>query len=238
MSADAAFKAALERLFENEEIGAVFESGTFDGSGSTTTLAEAVKGSGKKLNGFFTAEADYKLYKKAKRNLAPYPFVTPLWGLTVRFDEAKQFVEEDEAIKKHEYYPEIFIDDVDDPQGFYLNELRGQLSKHHIRQSVLQKLRALFEKRNDVFEEDLFRKYLPAQAAQQPLILLDSAGGIGFLEFNLVKELMKNATYFLILDDIHHLKHFRSYRAIKENPRFAVIEENQMHGWVIAKYKA
>ena len=235
MSAGADFKKMLDDLFRTEQVTCIFESGTFDGSGSTTTLATAVQKSGKEVNTFVTAEVDYRLFKKAKKNLAPFPFVIPLWGMTVNFDEAKAFIEKDEAINNHHRYPDIFIDDVVDPKGFYLNELSGQLSKHHLRQSFKSRLSALFERRTETFTEDLFQKYLPGMASGKTLVLLDSAGGVGYLEFNKVKNIMGDKTYFLVLDDIHHLKHFRSYRDLKTDSSFRILHENKAQGWVMAK---
>jgi hypothetical protein len=68
-----------------------------------------------------------------------------------------------------------------------------------------------------------------------PLVLLDSAGGVGFLEFKTVLQILEGSSFFIILDDIHHLKHFRSYAHIKSDPSFMILGENLQHGWVVAK---
>lgn len=235
MSAGEDFRKAIDRLFSTEPIEYIFESGTFDGSGSTTTLAKAVEKAGLAIKSFVTAEVDYRLFRKARKNLEAFPFVTPHWGMTVNYEEAKAFIRQDEAILNHQRYPDIFIDDVEDPEGFYLNELSGQLSKHHLRQSWLSRLSQLFEKRREPFTENLFQEHLPGMASGKTLVLLDSAGGVGYLEFQKVEEIMKHKTYFLILDDIHHLKHFRSYRHLKEGNGFRILSDNPAQGWVLAK---
>jgi len=235
MSAGEDFKKAIGHLFSTEPIEYIFESGTFDGSGSTTTLAKAVQQNRLPVKTFVTAEVDYRLYRKARKNLEAFPFVTPRWGMTVNYEEAKAFIKQDEAILHHDRYPDIFIDDVEDPQGFYLNELSGQLSKHHLRQSWLSRLSQLFEKRKEPFTENLFQEHLPAMASGKTLVLLDSAGGVGYLEFQKVQEIMKNKTYFLILDDIHHLKHFRSYAHLQQGNGFRILNDNPAQGWVLAK---
>jgi hypothetical protein len=43
--------------------------------------------------------------------------------------------------------------------------------------------------------------------------------------------------YYLLLDDTHHIKHFRSLEYIKHNPKeFQVIEESAQHGWVFCRH--
>lgn len=50
------------------------------------------------------------------------------------------------------------------------------------------------------------------------LIFLDSAGGVGYLEYlkvmSLDKDLLKNKT--LVLDDIYHVKHYRSVKDLEQ----------------------
>ena len=53
--------------------------------------------------------------------------------------------------------------------------------------------------------------------------VLDSAGGIGRLEFQTMLETMGSTSYALFLDDTHHLKHFRSLQAIRSSPDFRLI---------------
>jgi hypothetical protein len=83
--------------------------------------------------------------------------------------------------------------------------------------------------------EDLLKKFVSKYKKEVPLILLDSAGGIGLLEFKIVTETMGSDPYYLLLDDINHLKHFRSFKEIKENPSFTILAENVESGWVFAK---
>lgn len=235
MSADEDFRKAVRELFRKERIEYIFESGTFDGSGSTTTLAKALVETGTHIKKFVTAEVDYRLFRKARKQLAAFPFVTPVWGMTVAAEEARKFVSEDEAISEHHRYPDIFIDDTEDPKGFYLNELSGQLSKHVLKQSWFSRMFSAADRNKETFTEDLFQKYLPEMASGKTLVLLDSAGGVGFLEFQKVCSIMGSKSFFLILDDIHHLKHFRSYRRLQEDNSFNILQENQAQGWVLAK---
>ena len=42
--------------------------------------------------------------------------------------------------------------------------------------------------------------------------------------------------YLLLLDDINHIKHFRSYRHVKADPRFEVLGVDEREGWLLAKH--
>jgi len=237
MSADELFLAALDTLFLTNEIGAIVESGTYVGSGSSTMLAKSIIKSGKTIPAFITIEVDKSFYKKAVRNLAKYKFITPIWGLSISTAEAKAFIENDEAILHHEKYPDIFIDTLDEPASFYLNEVNGQLSRVGER-SFFRKIKNLISPSNKTsFEENVFERIIPPIKNVVPLFLLDSAGGLGYLEFQKVKTMMDGNTHFLILDDIHHLKHFRSYRDVSEDSNYQIIAKNLENGWLIAKYE-
>ena len=235
MSKDQEFIDAINDLFRTQKITHILESGTFVGTGSTTTLANAIIKNELPVKSFRTVEVDFKIYKKAKKNLAPFSFVTPTWGMTIKLEEALDFIESDEAINNHHSYPEIFIDNIEDPKSFYKNELSGQLSKHHFRQNLGQRIISTLKQNQETFEEEVFEKYLNPIKAENPLILLDSAGGIGFLEFQTVLKIMDGNPFWLILDDIHHLKHFRSYQQVKQDPQFEILAENAADGWVIAR---
>jgi hypothetical protein len=196
-------------------------------------MANAIIKSGKKVEKFYTAEVNKKNYLQAKKNLATFKFITPLLGLTTKFETAIDFIKTDDAIKNHEKYHEVYIDDLDNPVGFYLKEIEKSLSKKTISRSVINFLRG---KSDTTIKENLFGKYVKAMVTKKPLILLDSAGGMGFLEFQSLLKLMAGNDFFLILDDIHHLKHFRSYNIIREDKHFTILDESIEQGWVIAKY--
>lgn len=233
MSSKEDFTKALNRLFEENNIEYIFESGTFNGTGSTTKLANAAIVNNRQIKQFVTVERSKRFFQEAQKNLAQFAFITPVWGLTVNVAEAKEFVKQDDAINNHEKYPDIFIDNTTSPRKFYLDELDGRLS-----QGIKDKIKAAFTFSKDVIEENFFQKYLPGMASKKPLILLDSAGGIGYFEFQQVMKYMAGNDFFLVLDDVHHLKHFRSYRDVKADSHFTILNENYAQGWVLAKYKS
>ena len=84
----------------------------------------------------------------------------------------------------------------------------------------------------------MLEEWLHRMKTRRPLIVLDSAGGVGWLEYQIVVKEMGTAPYLLLLDDIHHLKHFRSLADIKNNSSFTVLGESMEQGWALAAHRA
>ena len=221
-----ALSRTLSACLEVENIQYVVETGTYLGLGSTKTIAEAFSAPPAE---FVTIEANWTSWGAARKNLTRFPFVTPLWGNSVAREEALAFINEDPAIIHHSAYPDIWIDDINNPQKFYSDEVRGKLGGFGFAELVAKYLH--------YSGEDLLRKYLSKFKELRPLIVLDSAGGTGYLEFKITQEVMGNNPYILLLDDIHHLKHFRSLRDMKEDKRYLLLSENMEDGWVLAKHQ-
>lgn len=234
MSKDAQLRQLLTELCESLPVTHILETGTHVGLGSTTFIAEIFTKRSFVPEKFVTIEASYSNWRKAKRNLRKFRFVEPLWGLSTARHEALDFIKHDPAILNHHNHEDIFIDEVGDPITFYSTEICGNLDGGM--RNPMKRLRRLVDKRFYA-GEDLLAKWLRVFRSYTPLVVLDSAGGVGYLEFKTVQRLMMARPYFLLLDDIRHLKHFRSYRDVHSSPAFKVIGENQEAGWLLAKYQ-
>lgn len=213
----------------------VLETGTFIGLGSTRTLAEAF-GTEKNIPEIYTLEANWRNWRKAVKNLQQFSYVNPVWGMSVSREEAIEFVKKDEAIKNPDNFPDIFIDGGDNPMAFYLRELSGEFGNS--RYKVLNYYYNFLKERDRVDHykgEDLLRFFLNKFKNDHPMVVLDSSGAIGLLEFNIVKEVMGDKPFYLLLDDIRHLKHFRSYEELKSGNGFELIQVDEEAGWAFAK---
>ncbi len=209
------------------KIDVIIESGTFEGTGSTRTVGNFFKKS--PPNVFYTIEINHNSHRKAKRNLKDLPFVRCLFGCSVRMQEALDFIRNDEAILHHDRYPDIFIDDTKDPVSFYSREVEGYLG------GKAANLFSIFKSRP---KEGLLKELIEMHRRDTILFILDSAGGMGWLEFMTVRKEMKDRGYYLLLDDIHHLKHFRSAKFIREHPQeFDIIGQSLDHGWLFCRRK-
>jgi len=227
MTADPALEELLRLAIERYNISHVLESGTAEGTGSTQLIARCF---GQRVpEAVVTIEANWERWRAARRNLARWPYIRCVWGQTVPLDRAVDFIRHDEAILHHGRYPELFIDDVEDPVGFYVRECRGERARPPWLQAAES-----FDRTWRHAGEHLLEEWLRRMRMFQPLIVLDSAGGVGWLEYQVVIKEMGNAAYLLLLDDIHHLKHFRSLADIKDTPSFMVLGESAEQGWALA----
>src|SRR5260370_33191430 len=225
----------LVEISKDSPITHILETGTHIGLGSTKFIAEIFRTQSPAPQLFVTIEASHHNWRRARENLKAFPFVTPLWGLSTSLQEALRFIGNDPALQNHFKYPNIFIDDVEDPINFYSNEIAGRLGGGA--RNPMERIRQFVDRRRFYSGEDLLAKWLGAFRSYSPLVVLDSAGGVGYLEFNAVQRHMTGHPYFLLLDDICRLKHFRSYNYINANKQFAVIGESKEAGWLLAKYQ-
>ena len=69
------------------------------------------------------------------------------------------------------------------------------------------------------------------------LIILDSGGHMGFVEFEYVLSLLKGSCIF-VLDDVYHVKHYKSLKMIQSDPRFNILTlSKEKFGFCIAEVK-
>ena len=230
---------SLAELAFKNTIEYIIETGTHRGLGSTTMLGNAFKNSSSLIS-LNTIEIDYTNYSLAKKNLSQFSFVNCCYGCSLDLNDAIAYVKQDEAILHHEKYPEVFIDNAKDPINFYVNELEGRLndSSNNIIKQFLKKILRPSRNTNTKPTYNLLPSLIKEFGNHEMLIVLDSAGGVGHMEFQITDELMKNKNYYILLDDTHHLKHFRGYDIIKNRGDFSIINTSEKNGWVLAYHKA
>lgn len=201
---DDSMKAAMKKIFSykgkaKKPPEVVIETGTYLGTGTTKEIADILV-SLKKDIPFYTIEAKKWIYDQAKKNLEKYKFIQPLYGLSLELEECLEFISNDEMIKNHQDYPDLYIDCTKDPVYMYRTEIWS-----------------CFADNPNPPIAGLFYDIIPLNRDKNPLIVLDSCGGIGLLEFNKIVELMETYHYYLFIDDIGHIKHNRTFNYIKDN---------------------
>lgn len=237
MSADKDFVKLLTEVIKKYKINAIVESGTFNGKGSTTTIADIIIKNNYPVDVFYTLEVDEKYFNEAVKNLKKFPFVKPIWGLSVNYEVALAFIDSDTAINNHEMFPDVFIDTLINPKSFYTNEIKGQLSKNEADKFYFRDIFRKQPSKKLIFQTNALEPLLLKVSKNNILVLLDSAGGIGYLEFQTVLNALKNNDYILVLDDIHHLKHFRSLKHVQNSEHFELLKISELDGWAIAFHK-
>lgn len=85
--------------------------------------------------------------------------------------------------------------------------------------------------------DDLLRKCLRRMENRPDLVLLDSAGHVGWEEFQVFCQEVKSPCW-LVLDDVFHVKHDASLEAIRRDPRFQIHRlEKEKFGYCIARFE-
>lgn len=245
MKDDPDLQVALHSLAAEYPVDVAIETGTHMGTGSTRMLAEFFERT-RPLMRFVTMEANWKSWTAARQNLKKYAFVDCRWALSIGKEKAIEFIRNDDALKNHKSHPDVFIDDVDDPIGFYTREIIGGIEQHFSGVDALKKKvtshLAVYRDRSEIHEllwdgEDFLSRVLDAHRAHRPLVVLDSAGGVGHLEFLTTIDRMGDASFALLLDDTHHLKHFRALEHVRSSPRFKLIGTAKDSSWALCVHK-
>ena len=75
-----------------------------------------------------------------------------------------------------------------------------------------------------------YYKHELTDVVSKPPVFLDSSGGVGLLEFQKVRELPKEILKekIVMLDDINHIKHYRSLQWMEENCKVEYSEDGRL----------
>jgi len=218
------FALNLENLIGQENITTVIETGGYIGLGSTTIIANALKA--QKDTMFLSIEVSPECIEDAKINLQRLELdhkVRHINALSIPRSLEPEPADIEELVVGHVnelremgIAVEVEFDEIDRTMYYYLE------SAHHA----------------DVPDDGLKTAFtiLKKHQRRPELILLDSAGHLGFIEFQYLISLLRNTCY-IALDDVFHIKHIDTFCAMKGDPRFDIralgMEKN---GYLIAKF--
>jgi hypothetical protein len=207
------FEDAIRRTVARFKPRNVIETGTYLGNGTTRVLHDALKSNGPDFT-FVTIEAQYTYWKVASAHYRNNPEVVCLHGLSI---PRSNLPTRDEIQKQ-------FVDD--ETPGIYFDHPKEVRA-------------ALYMKEQETEGPDkLLWVALGAFGFRPDLVLLDSAGHLGFLEFTYLMKLVKSP-FVLVLDDVRHCKHNRTANSIVGNSFWEVIETGtERFGWLVARFKA
>ena len=184
------------------KIESIVETGTYDGMGSSQMLAKTGLP-------FDTIECHGMNFIAAKVNLEHFKQTTVHHAYSLPLNEMLEFINNDEWTNNPEKMIELGVKfDHDNPRWYYKHELNDVVSKPP-RENLLM---------------DLITN------TQRQLVFLDSSGGVGLLEFqkviSLPKEILREKV--IMLDDVNHIKHYRSVEWMKENCKIDCSEDGRL----------
>jgi ADP-heptose:LPS heptosyltransferase/peptidoglycan/xylan/chitin deacetylase (PgdA/CDA1 family)/predicted O-methyltransferase YrrM len=211
------FEASLRELVLSTKPRTIIETGTYLGNGTTRIVATALRDAGLIGTTFYSIECNPVHHRQAYLNLDQaglLPFVKPLLGLSVPRNLLPSV--------------ENILDDT------VRNVVEDGIFADHQEQDRA----ALYYRETDFpdIPEDLIGACLEHSGRRPDLVLLDSAGHMGSVEFEYVIERLQGECY-LVLDDICHVKHYRSFRLLQKDPRFTVLtSSDEKFGFCIARF--
>ena len=134
-------------------------------------------------------ECNQENYSIAKKNLSAYPNVNLILSYSLKNEDMKSFIKSDDIYQQKDL--DIEYDGNNDPKGFYIKELG-----------------------NSAIPENMLRHV--ADIPERQIVLLDSAGGVGWPEFMEFMDFSNIKNKILVLDDVQHVKHHRSVNLLKQ----------------------
>lgn len=194
------FKLELIKEFNSNDPPVIgIETGTWLGTGSTKLIIDAYCESEQAFPfDLYTIESNKDAYDEAVQNLSPYPWVHPTHGLSLDYAYARNQIWNDVLLDRIDEYPELYCDAEKDLKQYYLTEISPTVTGAPREDNFLEVYINMFQK-------------------ERILFFLDSAGGLGWTEWTTVMKSMGPRGYLVGCDDINHVKHYRSYMAVKEN---------------------
>ena len=196
------FERFLRDIIRQAKPRFIVETGTYLGQGTTRIISSALKENNLTGAIFYSVECNPEHHRQALENLGKsglLPFVKPLLGVSV----PRSLLPDAAAIRLEtieNVSGDIFVDHSEDKRiELYLNETNYPN-----------------------LAEDLLGRCLRECEGKPGLLLLDSAGHMGNVEFHYVLKLLRGPCY-IALDDIRHVKHAASLAQMKADPRFEVL---------------
>lgn len=215
------FAYRLKKLIKENHFKNIIETGTYLGQGTTSVIASTLKEEKITNHKFYSIEVNPEYFNKAQKNLAQSQlgeYVYLLNGLSV----PKNALPSEQEIEKtciHEIPNNIIVD--------HKEKDRVRLYSQEINLQNFQGVNT---------PDNLLWLALCKMDHKPNIILLDSAGCMGYIEFKYLLSILKWPCY-IVLDDTKHVKHYKSLEHIKSSSQFdQVYESDEKFGFCIARF--
>jgi hypothetical protein len=196
------YKSFVSEIIKKHNIESIVETGTYDGMGSSQLLASIGLP-------FDTMECHGMNFIAAKVNLEKFKNTRVHHAYSLKLNEMLEFIKQDDWTNNPDEMIELGVKfDHENPRWYYTHELNDVVSKPP--------------------QENLLMNLITNPERQ--LVFLDSSGGVGLLEFQKVRELPKEILKekLIMLDDINHIKHYRSLQWMKKNCKVEYSEDGRL----------
>jgi predicted O-methyltransferase YrrM len=210
------FGRCVREIFGRIRPTKVIETGTYWGTGTTTIIARALRDLGIEDAQFVSIEVNPINVARARRNLAEA-------GLSVDLINAlsvpRGLLPTREQIER-ELVKTVQAD------GLIVDHEEHERAQLYFRETDFADL-----------PEDALGDAIRRFDHRPDFVLLDSGGHMGYVEFRYAIEQI-HAPCHIALDDVFHVKHFRSFTDIKNDPRFKIVAASEeKFGFCIAYFE-
>jgi len=211
------FGKVLRELIREEKPKKIIETGTYLGRGTTTVIASSLRDFNIGFIKFYSIEVNPNHFKSAfvhLKNSGLLGFVSLINGLSIY----RHQLPDKDKIKRE------FLDK-EWPEGVYID---------HDKEFRVD--RYFNETRFDQVPDGMLLNCLEGLDYSPDLVLLDSGGHIGEVEFDSLIPVLKKPC-IIALDDVFHVKHYYNLQKIKKDNRFKVLHlSKEKFGFAIVKF--
>jgi ADP-heptose:LPS heptosyltransferase len=207
------FETELRALFQHLRPQRIIETGTYLGRGTSTIIWNALRDFGIQAE-FCTIEVNPEHYRQAVAyfQVNNMPIRAEL-GITLPRSKLPDLEQIQAEFVQHRQF-----------EGIYYDHRESERAARY------------FAETDFPVPDDLLHRIMEQYDFQPDFVLLDSAGHVGFAEFQYFLSMVRGECY-LMLDDIYHCKHYRSLQYMKADPRFSLLVESpEKFGFCIAKF--
>lgn len=211
------FGKALREAIKETKPTKIIETGTYLGRGTTTVITSAIRDFNINLTKFYSIEVNPSYYRSAYvhlKNCGLLKFVELINGLSIYRKQLPNRIKIKEEFLDKEWPDYVYID--------------------HSKETRIDKY---FEETDFVgVPEGMLITCLGKLDQTPDLVLLDSGGHVGEIEFDTLIPILKGPC-IIALDDIYHVKHFNSLMKIRGDKRFEILElSKEKFGFCITKF--
>jgi hypothetical protein len=209
------FARCITDVFARLRPRRIIETGTYLGTGTTIVIARAIRDLRLDSSLFYSIEVNPKHVRRARQNLSRAGLgVEILSGLSI---------------------PRALLPSIDQIEQTYVkNVVADGIIVDHEEANRAQ----LYHSETDFpdLPDDLLGKVLAEFDYKPDFVLLDSGGHIGHVEFRYTIDRLRSPCV-IALDDIHHVKHFASFRDLRADDRFELlVASEEKFGFCIARF--
>ncbi len=203
VSQESEFSACMREVLRRFRPRFIIETGTYLGTGTTFAVAKAIRELHLDTAEFYSIEVNPENYIRARRNLEASGLdqsVRLLNGLSVPRAQLPNSRQIEEQFVTNIPFADVYVDHPEAQRS------------------------ALYYRETDFPDvpDDLLGYCIRATGHQPDLVLLDSGGHMGNVEFNYVIDRVE-CKCIIALVDVFHVKHRRSLEQIENDPRFGIL---------------